>query len=93
MAVRSPILASSMALRVIASASPSSKTSTANVALLREPWAGQPDCRFGPVRMVGRFAVFALYFQRCPTVLCPNLPFHTSAGPVRHESREGPGTR
>jgi hypothetical protein len=47
MAARSPFFANSMALRVIDSASPSSRTSTANVALLREPFgrpAGLPLC-------------------------------------------------
>ena len=79
MATRSPCLASSMAFRVIASASPSSKISTATSPCCESPWAGQPDCRFGPARTVGRFAVFALYFQRRFTGgRVPRLPFSTA---------------
>ena len=42
----SPCFAKSIALRVSAYASPSSKVSAAIVALLRAPLGGRGDCRF-----------------------------------------------
>jgi hypothetical protein len=46
MAAMSPSLAISIALRAIASASPSSRFCMRTVTLLRDP-RGRPDCRFG----------------------------------------------
>jgi hypothetical protein len=79
MAARFPLLPSSTALRVIVSASPSSKFSTATVVLLRAPF-GRPD---GLPLWPGSNGLptrcfCACFFQRCipwPLVVCLKLSF------------------